>query len=76
MEYKDFENALKALEEIVGKLEKGDLALEEALKLFEDGVRISRFCTSKLEEAERKIEILVRNEKGELQPQPFETSTD
>lgn len=71
MEYKDFEKALKGLEDIVSKLEKGDLALEEALKLFEEGVRVSSFCSSKLEEAERKIEILTRDRKGQLQPQPF-----
>ena len=59
MEYKDFENALARLEDIVGELEKGELALEEALKLFEEGVKISQFCTTKLDEAERKVEFLL-----------------
>ena len=51
MEYKDFENAFARLETIVEDLEKGDLALEEALKLFEEGVKISQFCNAKLDEA-------------------------
>lgn len=71
MDYKDFESALKALEEIVLKLEGGDLPLDEALRLFEEGVRLSRFCNSKLEEAERKVEILSRERNGELKPVEF-----
>ena len=72
MEYKDFEKALARLQEIVGLLEKGELSLEEALKLFEEGVQISRFCSSRLVEAERKVEILLSDERGELREQPFE----
>ncbi|MDA2931403.1 exodeoxyribonuclease VII small subunit, partial [Acidobacteria bacterium AH-259-O06] len=72
MEYKDFENALARLESIVGELEKGELALEEALKLFEEGIKISRFCNAKLDEAERKVEILLKNEKGQLTEEPFQ----
>ncbi|MDA2938873.1 exodeoxyribonuclease VII small subunit [Acidobacteria bacterium AH-259-A15] len=72
MEYKDFENALARLESIVGELEKGELALEEALKLFEEGIKISRFCNAKLDEAERKVEILLKNEKGQLTEGPFQ----
>ncbi len=71
MDYKDFESALRALEEIVLKLEGGDLPLDEALRLFEEGVRLSRFCNSKLEEAERKVEILSRERNGELKPVEF-----
>ena len=66
MEYKDFENAFTRLEAIVGDLEKGELALEEALKLFEEGVKISQFCNAKLDEAERKVEILLKNKEGQL----------
>ncbi len=72
MEFKDFEQGLSRLEHIVGELEKGDLALEKALQLFEEGFKISKLCTSKLEEAERKVEILLRNEEGQLVQSPFE----
>jgi exodeoxyribonuclease VII small subunit len=71
MEYQDFESAMKALEEIVGKLEAGDLPLEQALALFEEGVQISRFCNSKLDAAERRVEILLKNEQGELKAVDF-----
>jgi exodeoxyribonuclease VII small subunit len=60
-----FELALKQLEEIVQRLEKGELTLEESLKLYEEGIRLSRFCHAKLEEAEGKIEMLVKNARGE-----------
>ncbi|HXK60645.1 MAG TPA: exodeoxyribonuclease VII small subunit [Acidobacteriota bacterium] len=71
MEYKDFENALSRLEAIVGQLEKGELPLEQALQLFEEGMNISRFCNDKLTEAERKVEILVKSKEGKLIEQPF-----
>ena len=71
MEVKDFENALARLETIVGQLEKGELALEEALQLFEEGIKISRFCSAKLDEAERRVEILVTDEQGQLLERPF-----
>lgn len=76
MEYKDFENALARLEEIVSLLEKGELSLEEALKLFEEGVELSRFCGAKLGEAERKVEILMKGEKGEYVESPFEVKKE
>lgn len=72
MEYKDFEEALQKLEQIVEKLEKGELALETALQLFEEGVKISQFCNSKLEEAEKKVTILLKDRDGDMQEQPFE----
>jgi exodeoxyribonuclease VII small subunit len=65
---KDFEAAIAELETIVKKLEDGDLALEQSLALYERGVQLSRFCHSKLEDAERRIEIL--NERGEVRPAP------
>jgi len=71
LKVKDFESALKTLEDIVGKLETGDLTLEHSLELFEEGIKISRFCGSKLEEAERKVEILTRTADGALSEQPF-----
>lgn len=56
----NFEHALKRLEEIVQMLEEGDLSLDESLKLFEEGIEISRFCTKKLSEAEKKVEKLIK----------------
>jgi exodeoxyribonuclease VII small subunit len=65
---KDFESAIAELETIVKTLEEGDLALEKSLALFERGVTLSRFCHGKLEEAERRVEIL--NERGEIKAAP------
>ena len=65
---KDFEAAIAELEGIVKKLEEGDLPLETSLGLYERGVALSRFCHARLEEAERRIEIL--DERGELTPAP------
>jgi len=76
LKVKDFESALKTLEDIVGKLETGDLTLERSLELFEEGIKISRFCGSKLEEAERKVEILTRSADGTLSEQPFPEKPD
>ncbi len=59
-----FEISLQELEKIVGRLEDGDLALEESLKLFEDGVRLSRECQERLNQAERRIEVLLKDETG------------
>jgi exodeoxyribonuclease VII small subunit len=59
-----FESTLSELEKIVRRLEDGDLSLEESLKLFEDGVRLSRECQERLNQAERRIEILLKDEKG------------
>ncbi|MBC7370735.1 MAG: exodeoxyribonuclease VII small subunit [Bdellovibrionaceae bacterium] len=55
----DFEKKLGRLEEIVGKMEKGDLALEDSLTLFEEGVKLSRECHQKLNDAEAKVKLLV-----------------
>lgn len=65
---KDFEAAIAELEGIVKKLEEGDLALEKSLELYERGMQLSRFCHARLEDAERRIEIL--NERGDLKPAP------
>jgi exodeoxyribonuclease VII small subunit len=71
---KDFEAAIAELESIVKKLEEGDLPLEQSLELYERGVKLSRFCHSRLEEAERRIEVL--NERGELKPAPASLGSD
>ena len=65
---KDFEAAIAELESIVKKLEEGDLPLEQSLALYERGVQLARFCHARLEEAERRIEILT--DRGELKPAP------
>ena len=70
---KDFEAAIAELESIVKKLEDGDLPLEQSLALYERGIQLSRFCHARLEDAERRIELL--NERGELKPAPA-TLTD
>jgi exodeoxyribonuclease VII small subunit len=71
---KDFEAALAELDTIVKQLEQGDLALEASLQLYERGVQLSRFCHARLEEAERRIEIL--NERGQLKPAPASFGAD
>lgn len=69
-----FEEALNRLEAVVNRLESGELPLEESLRLFEEGVYLTKVCTNRLEEAERRITILLKNERGELQEAPFEES--
>jgi len=71
---KDFEAAIAELEGIVKKLEEGDLPLEQSLQLYERGVHLSRYCHARLEETERRIEIL--NERGELKPAPASLGGD
>jgi exodeoxyribonuclease VII small subunit len=66
-----FEESLKKLETIVEKLERGDLALEESLKLFEEGVGLSATCKQELETAEGKVQILIKQRDGSLKPEPF-----
>lgn len=61
---KSFESSLQDLEKIVRRLEDGEMSLEESLKLFEDGVRLSRECQERLNQAERRIEILLADEDG------------
>ncbi|HYA88129.1 MAG TPA: exodeoxyribonuclease VII small subunit [Nitrospirota bacterium] len=72
MAEKKFEAALQRLEEIVEQLEKGDLQLEQSLKLFEEGIKLSRLCTKRLEDAERRVDILLKDKAGNVTEQPFE----
>ncbi len=65
---KDFEAAIAELEAVVRKLEDGDLTLESSLALYERGVQLSRYCHTRLDEADRRIEVL--NERGELSAAP------
>jgi exodeoxyribonuclease VII small subunit len=69
---KSFEESLTDLEEIVGKLESGDLPLEESLELFEKGIKLSRECRSRLTSAERRIEILTKDADGEIGVEVFD----
>jgi len=71
MKEKRFEDAMRELEDIVKRLESGDLPLEESLKIFEEGVALSRYCFNKLEEAEKRVSILVKAE-GDIKREPFE----
>ena len=65
-----FEECLQRLETIVNELEKGDVALDRALELFDEGMKLSGSCRKELEEAEGKVEILLKRN-GKLQPEPF-----
>ena len=71
-----FEDAFQKLEAIVKKLEDGNLSLEESLKAFEEGVRLSRLCSKKLDEAEKKVEILLKGKDGTIKAFPFDPSTN
>ncbi|MFZ3200014.1 MAG: exodeoxyribonuclease VII small subunit [Candidatus Acidiferrales bacterium] len=68
----DFEKSLARLEEVVKRLENADLALDEAMKLFEEGVKLSRECQKQLEEAEARVEILLKKADGKIVAEPFE----
>ena len=68
-----FEKALNKLEQIVQNLEKGDLSLEKSLTKFEEGVTLSKFCSTKLDETEKKVMLLMETEDGHIAEQPFNT---
>jgi len=71
-----FEEGLVRLEEIVKKMEDGDLTLEESLDAFEEGIKLSRFCTKKLDEAERRVEMLLKDEDENVEIKPFAGGTE
>ena len=71
-----FETALKKLETIVENLENGDLSLEDALKQYEEGVRMADLCTKRLTEAEKKVEVLMKMNPGKFKTVPFEESSE
>ena len=66
-----FEKAMTRLENIVDELERGDLDIDKSLEIFEEGIKMSRLCTKKLNEAEAKIQKLTKDKKGELIAVPF-----
>lgn len=69
----EFEKAFQQLEEIVKRLESEELPLDDALHLFEQGIGLSRFCNQKLEEVEKKIELILADAKGQPRVEPFES---
>jgi exodeoxyribonuclease VII small subunit len=70
-----FEEALKRLERIVEDLEKGTLSLDESLKKYEEGVRLSQICSKRLDAAQKRVEILAKKEGGKFELRPFEEET-
>jgi exodeoxyribonuclease VII small subunit len=71
-----FEECLTRLEQIVGELEAGALPLEDSLKAFEEGIALARHCAKYLDEAERRVELLLKDEAGLLKPEPFTIEPD
>jgi exodeoxyribonuclease VII small subunit len=72
MPEKKFEEAMKRLEEIVQSLDSGDLPLEDSIKIFEEGMKLVGFCNTKLEEAEQKVSLLIKEGNGQLKEKPFD----
>ena len=68
---KNFEGALKRLEEVLESLEHGNLNLEESVRAFEEGVKLVRFCHDRLDEVERRVELLLKDEAGRFFTKPF-----
>ena len=66
-----FEDAMESLENIVQELESGDLSLEKAMQRFEEGIKLSKFCSDKLDETEKKITLLTANADGTVKETPF-----
>jgi len=73
---KTFESSLEELEHIVRQLEQGELTLEKSLELFEQGVKLSRDCQERLSQAERRIEILMRDNQGRASVRPFDPDSE
>ena len=73
---KNFETALEDLEQVVEQLESGDLALEDSLAAFEKGVGLAKFCNQKLNDVEKKVELLIKDKEGKLQLKAFEDASE
>ena len=69
---KSFEEAINELEEIVDKLEKGELSLDESIELFQRGMELSKYCSGKLDDVEKKISVLIEDDKGNITEKPLE----
>ena len=78
MAQKTFEQSMKQLERIVQELEEGDLPLEKAIKKFEEGIKLTKLCSEKLDETEKKISVLLKNSEGQITEKPLvpEDETD
>jgi len=76
MAKKTFEQAIKQLEQIVQDLESGDMPLEKAIKTFEEGIQLSKFCSEKLDETEKRITILMQDSEGKVSEVPFAGEND
>ena len=76
MAKKTFEQAIKQLEQIVQDLESGDMPLEKAVKKFEEGIQLAKFCSEKLDETEKRITILMQDTDGQLSEKPFGGEND
>lgn len=76
MAQKTFEQSIKQLERIVQELEGGDLPLETAIKKFEEGMKLTKFCSEKLDETEKKVSILLKNAEGRIVEKPFRAEKD
>ena len=72
----EFEESFRELEQIVKKLESEELPLDESLQLFEQGIRLSRFCHQRLSDVEKKIELILADAKGEPRTEPFSPDED
>lgn len=72
----NFEEAILKLEEVVSKLEKGELSLDDSIDAFQKGIQLSKFCNKKLDEVEKKISILIEEENGELKEKSFPGAED
>ena len=72
----DFEKSFQQLEAVVKRLESEELPLDESLQLFEEGIRLSRFCHQRLEEVEKKIEMILADARGEPRVEPFESEDE
>ena len=71
MVQKTFEQSMKQLERIVQELEEGDLPLEKAIKKFEEGIKLTKLCSEKLDETEKKISVLLKNSEGQIIEKPL-----
>ena len=76
MAQKTFEQSMKQLERIVQELEDGELPLEKAIKKFEEGMKLTRFCSAKLDETEKKVSILLKNTDGQMVAEPFRPESE
>lgn len=76
MAQKTFEQSLKQLEKIVQELEDGELPLEKAIQKFEEGIQLTKFCSQKLDETEKKVSLLLKNAEGKIAEKPFIPAND